>query len=84
MWGSHSTKIGADKLAENTPKCPKIYLPNLSAQAQMFGILMKIGFSGVHGPCTVLNWQPLKILWTYWISERKDFEKFAQNFLKQD
>jgi hypothetical protein len=26
------------------PKMPKIYLPNLSAQAQNFGILMKKGF----------------------------------------
>ena len=38
--------MGADKLAENTPKCPKIYLPKLSAQAQKFGILMKKGFIG--------------------------------------
>ena len=37
-------KMGADKLAENTPKCPKIYLPNLSAQR--FGISMKKGFIG--------------------------------------
>ena len=28
------------------PKCPKIHLPNLSAQAQKFGILMKKGFIG--------------------------------------
>jgi hypothetical protein len=42
--GTHSTKMGADKLPEN--KCPKIYLPNLSAQAQKFGILMKKGFIG--------------------------------------
>ena len=27
-------------------KCPKIYLPNLSAQAQKFGILMKKDFIG--------------------------------------
>ena len=27
-------------------KCPKIYLPKLSAQAQKFGILMKKGFIG--------------------------------------
>ena len=28
-------KMGADSLAENKyPKCPRIYLPNLSAQAQ--------------------------------------------------
>ena len=30
---THSTKMGADKLAENTPKCPKIYLLKLSGQA---------------------------------------------------
>ena len=34
--GTHSTKMGADKSAENTP----------NAQAQMFGILMKKGFIG--------------------------------------
>ena len=31
---THCTKMGADKSAENTPKCPKIYLPKLSVQAQ--------------------------------------------------
>ena len=34
------TKIGADSLARNTPKCPIIYLLNLSAQAQKFRISM--------------------------------------------
>ena len=38
--------MGADKLSENTPNAPKIYLPKLSAQAQKFGILMKKGFIG--------------------------------------
>ena len=38
--------MGADQLAENTPKFPKTYLPKLSAQAQKFGILMKKGFIG--------------------------------------
>jgi hypothetical protein len=38
--------MGADKLAENTPNDPKIYLPNLSAQAQKFEISMKKGFIG--------------------------------------
>ena len=28
------------------PKCPRIYLPSLSAQAQTFYILMKKGFIG--------------------------------------
>jgi hypothetical protein len=31
---------------ENTPKCPRIYLPNLSAQAQKFWISMKKGLIG--------------------------------------
>ena len=35
------TKMGADKLTENTPNALK-----LSAQAQKFGILMKKGFIG--------------------------------------
>ena len=35
--------MGADKLAD---KYPKIYLPNLSAQAQKFGISMNKGFNG--------------------------------------
>ena len=43
--GTHCTKMGADKSAENTkPKCPKIYLPKLSTQN--FGIVMKKGFIG--------------------------------------
>jgi hypothetical protein len=36
--GINSTKIGVDSLAENTP--------NLSAQAQKFGIFMKKGYIG--------------------------------------
>ena len=40
------TKMGADKSAEDTPKCPKLYLPKLSAEAQKFGIWMKKGFIG--------------------------------------
>jgi hypothetical protein len=38
--------MGADSIAENTRKCPKIYLPNLSAQAQKLWISMKKGFIG--------------------------------------
>ena len=41
QW-SHSTKMGADKLAKNTP--------NLSAQAPKFGISMKKASSGVRSP----------------------------------
>ena len=44
--GTHCTKMGADSLAENTPKCPRIYLPNLSAQPQKFWISMKKGSIG--------------------------------------
>ena len=42
-WLTHCTKMGADKLAENTTNAPKseIYLPKLSAQAQKFGISLK-------------------------------------------
>ena len=32
-------------------KMPQIYLPNLSAQAQKFGISMKKGFIGVRSRC---------------------------------
>ena len=38
--------MGADKSFKNTPKCPKIYLPKLSVQAQKFEISMKSGFIG--------------------------------------
>ena len=38
MENMNFTKMGADKLARKYLKCPKIYLPNLSAQAQKFGI----------------------------------------------
>ena len=41
--GLKSTKICADKLAENPPKT---YLPKLSAQAQKFGISVKKDFIG--------------------------------------
>ena len=39
------TKMGADSLAENNRKCPRIHLPNLSAQAQKLWISMKKGYS---------------------------------------
>ena len=39
--GTHNTKMGADKVFGKYPKCPKLYLPKLSAQAQKFEILMK-------------------------------------------
>ena len=42
------TKIGADI---KYPKCPRMYLPNLSAQAQKFLISMKKGFIG--RPCNI-------------------------------
>ena len=35
------------------PKCPKIDLPNLSAQAQKFGIFEKKLSLGVHSPCAL-------------------------------
>jgi len=35
---------------KNTPKCPRIYLPNLSAQAQKFWISMSsLGKINTHG-----------------------------------
>ena len=46
MENMDCTKIGANNLAENYPKCPRIYLPNLSAQAQKFWFSMKKGFIG--------------------------------------
>ena len=41
-------EMGADSLVVNSkyPKCPRIYLFNLSAQAQKFWITMKKGFIG--------------------------------------
>ena len=42
-----TTKMGADRSAENTANSPEfIYLPYLSAQAQKLGISMKKGFNG--------------------------------------
>ena len=38
--------MGADKLAENTPKCPQMYISKLSDQAENFEISMKKGFIG--------------------------------------
>ena len=50
--GTHSTKMGADILAENTPQMPQNLFADLSAQGQKFGISMKKGFIGrlVRGP----------------------------------
>ena len=45
--------MGADSLAKNMyPKCHRIYLPNLSAQAQNFWILMKksLHWASVNSP----------------------------------
>ena len=46
VQGTLSTKISADKSAENTPNATKFICLKLSAQAQEFGILMKKGFIG--------------------------------------
>ena len=35
---THCTKMGADKSAKNTPNAQNIFRPNLSDQAQKFGI----------------------------------------------
>ena len=55
--------MGADTLAENTyPKCPRLYLPNLYAQAQKLWIAMKKGFIGrpyalsFYGSQNILDW----------------------------
>ena len=42
--GTHSTQMGADKLAETTPNAPQICLPKLFDQSQKFWISMKKGF----------------------------------------
>ena len=44
--GTHSTKMGDDRSTKHTPKCPKICLPNFSAQAEKFAISIKKGFTG--------------------------------------
>jgi hypothetical protein len=44
--GTHCTKMGADNFGRQYSKCPRIYLPNLSAQVQKFWISMKKGFIG--------------------------------------
>ena len=41
-----NNSLGADSLPEKYPKCLRIYMPNLSAQAQNFWIPMKKGFIG--------------------------------------
>ena len=38
-------------LGQKYKKCPRIYLPNLSAQAQKFGIFEKKNSMGVRSPC---------------------------------
>ena len=53
---SHSTKMVADKLLENSkyPIYPKKSRPNLSVLAQKFGIFQKKNSLGVHSPWTKL------------------------------
>ena len=46
--------MGANKLAKKTPKCPKMYLPKLSAKAQKHGFfLSKKASLGVCSPCMI-------------------------------
>ena len=52
--GLAGTKMGADKLAENTPNAPPNFWPNLSAQAQKFGIFKKKLSLVVRSLCLVL------------------------------
>ena len=42
--------MGAASLSKNTPNAPKNCLPNLSAQAQKFGVSMKKKLLGVRSP----------------------------------
>ena len=60
--GTHNTKMGTDKVFEKYSKCPKTYLPKLSAQAQKFGILMKKGIIG----CPYSVSQVVTIAMHYW------------------
>jgi hypothetical protein len=52
----HCTKIGDDSLAKRIQNAPKIFRPNLSAQAQKLGVLEKKVSLGVRSPCPVLLW----------------------------
>ena len=73
--------MGADKLAENTPKCPKTYLPKLSTQAQKVVISMKKASLGLcvraidfDIPLTFLEYLPingylpLTVIWEHYSS----------------
>ena len=46
--GTHSTKMGADKLAETTPNAPKICLLKLLSKSSEFQ--SKKALLGVHSP----------------------------------
>ena len=44
--GTHSTKMGADKLAENTPNAPKLICPNCLPKPKSLGLWWKKSFIG--------------------------------------
>ena len=62
MENMDCTKMGADKSAKDTPKCPKLYLPKLSAQAKSLGFGWKKASLGVHSPCIRARKSPLSPL----------------------
>ena len=48
--GTHSTKMGADKLAKNTPNAPKFISPNCLPKPKSLGFRWKKASLGVHSP----------------------------------
>ena len=51
--GTHSTKMGADKLDENTPNAPKFICPICLPKDKSSGFQWKMASLGVHSPWNV-------------------------------
>jgi hypothetical protein len=52
--GTHSTKMGADKLTENTPNAPKFICPNCLFKPKSLGFRWKTASLDVCSPWTTL------------------------------
>ena len=56
---THSTKMGADKLAENTPNTPKFVYPNCLLKPKSLGFRWKKASLGGRSPCPLESVQDM-------------------------
>ena len=74
--------MGSDSSAENTPKCPKHFWPNLSVQK--FGIFEKKLSPGVRSPCFRWCKKTQKELWKFGFAFQTKFTYYIVGVILWD